>query len=399
MKILYIAPQIPFPPTDGGKISSFGVLKHLAEKGHDIDFVCYLKDCDPERAQKDLSPYCTPHLLPVRTENNLWGALRNLFSCAPYNVSKYISKQLSQFIEDYLEKFTPDVIHVNSLHMGWIVEEIRRYSAAPVLLRQENLEMNIMERYYQEQKNPLLKSFAWMQYRKFIRYEPELCARFDRCVMISAVDENRLKKLNPAIRTAVIPCGVESDLLAGYRPDRSEIKPYSLFHIGSLDWLPNRDGLVWFLREVLPELTARFPDTKLYLYGRDTRIDLDPRVAPHVERVGFVDSIAAAIADKRLAIVPLRIGGGIRIKILELMGMGHNIITTSVGREGIDVEDGNELLIADTREQWVERISGFFQGEYFPEMMAHRARRHIADYYAWDTITGDFERIYSELAG
>ena len=196
MKILSISPKVPIPANDGGKISIFGVLKSLHHLGHEIDFIAYLKDTPYEFALNELGKYSNPHILDIQTENNYWDMFLNLFSDVPYNISKYHRRELADFVKKYLNNKKSDVIHVTNLHMGWIVEVIKEIADIPIVLRQENLEMTIMKRFSDQQKNPFIKWYSGKQYQKFIKYEPGLCEKFDKCIMITDKDAAELNKLS-----------------------------------------------------------------------------------------------------------------------------------------------------------------------------------------------------------
>jgi len=280
--------------------------------------------------------------------------------------------------------------------MGWVIDIIRKYSKAPVVLRQENLEMMIMQRYYKTQKNIFLKCYAFIQYKKFLRYEPWLCEKFDKCIMMSEEDEKQLKLLNPDINTTVIPLGIERDLL---NISRGTSQPYSLVHIGSLQWYPNREGLDWFLNEILPTVVESFPDTKLYLYGGGVPENylLPENVSRNVIIKGFVENIWEELKDKSLAVIPLRIGSGIRVKILEMLAAGINIITTSIGKEGLAVDDNKELLTADSAGEFAEKIINFFENKFDSSRISCSGKSFIAENYLWENITKKFEQTYLDL--
>ena len=392
MNILQISPQVPLPLDDGGKIGIYNITKHLALRGHKIDFVTYLKHSNYDKAYYELSKICNPFILEVKTDNSLWGAAKNLISNIPYNISKYHSEALRLFLIKYFRENSVDVVHIDHLHMAWVVKILRELTLAPVVLREHNLEMRIMERFAENQKNSLLKKYAKMQYRRFIKYEPEMCSQFNACVMISENDERLLIKLKKNINTFVIPAGVEREFLDV--PKKKEIS-YSLFHIGSLLWQPNLDGLNWYLDEVFPFLIKKIPNVKLYVYGKGSnKIRLANNLIKNVEIVGYVENIWNEIADKQLAIVPLRIGGGIRIKIIELMALGKNIITTSIGKEGIDVKDGQHILIADNAEEFINKTIKFLNSEYDAAGLSTNSRILIQEKYTWNKIAEEFENVY-----
>ncbi len=248
MKILKIAPQIPLPLNDGGRIGIYNITKYLTDRGHQIDFVVYKKYSDKEAAYRELSKICNPFILDVNTEYSLVGVIKNIFPIIPLNISKYKSKTLEKFLVEYFQKNKVDIIHVDHLHMGWVIDILRELTNDPLVLREHNLEMRIMQRYSDRQKNPILKLYSKLQLKKFIKYEPELCGKFDASIMISEHDEKQLLFFNNKIKTYIIPAGVNSNL---FRVLKTELIPFSIFHIGSLLWYPNFDGLKWYLTAIL----------------------------------------------------------------------------------------------------------------------------------------------------
>ena len=392
MKILFITPKIPYPPIDGHKKSMWGVIKYLSLLGHKIVVVAYRQNENAELYISEIEKFVELHVLDVNTKNSLVGALKNMFSSVPYNLYKYRRKELTQFLEDYLQNKKVDLIHVTNSHMGWVIDIFNKLTEASVILRQENLELMIMKRFYETQRNPLLKLYAFIQYKKFVNYEPRLCARFDKCIMMSEEDEKQLKLYNPNVKTIVIPLGVEKDLL---KVSRGESQPYSLVHIGSLQWYPNREGLDWFLRDVFPTVIQKLPGTKLYLYGGGIpeNFHLPENVKQNIIVKGFVENIWEELKDKSLAIIPLRI----RVKIMELLAVGVNLITTSLGKEGLDVEDGKELLIADSSREFAEKIINFFEDKFDSCCMSSSGRSFIEKKFLWENIARKFEQTYFEL--
>jgi glycosyltransferase involved in cell wall biosynthesis len=395
MKILQIAPQIPLPLDVGGKIGIFGILKYLSLRGNEMYFAAYRKDTDKLWALNNLSEFCTPYIIDVQVNNSLIPALFNFFSPVPYNVSKFIKAKLTNFLLDFFGKNKVDIIHIDHLHLGWTIELLRNLTDAPVILREHNLEMKIMKRFFEKEKNPFIKRYAEIQYHKFIKYEPSLCEKFNKCIMITKEDEKDLLNLNSSIKTAVIPVGVETQLL---NFKKKEPIPFSLFHIGAMNWLPNYDGLKWFLEEIFPKIIRIKPEIKLYLYGKETeKIKISSLVSQNVIVKGYVKNIWEEISDKQLAIIPLRIGSGIRVKIIEMLAAGFNIISTSIGKEGIQANDNEHILIADTAEEFINKTIGFFDNSADHNLMIQNARKLIREKYTWNIIAEQFESEYLKL--
>lgn len=395
MRILQISPQIPFPLDDGGRKSIYGTTNYLHKRGHKIDLIAYRKHFDYNISFNALKDICTPHILDIQTDNNLPKAIINLFSPIPYNVSKYIRTELRKFLIQFLKKNEIDIVHVDNAHMGWTIDIIKNIKDVPVVLREHNVEIRIMQRFAENQTNPILKIYSQLQYKNFLKYEPMICGKFDNCIMITEDDEKEILHYNPDIKTTVIPAGIDSQLLE-YKS--KEIIPFTLFHIGSLSWLPNLDGLNWFLDEVFPDIIKKMPQTKLYIYGRDSEnFKINPLLKNNIIIRGYVKDIFSEISDKQLAIVPLRIGSGMRIKIIELMALGKNIISTSVGKEGININDNEHILIADKKEDFINKIIDVFNNKMNMGKMIKSSRDFIRENYTWDNVALQFENKYNEL--
>lgn len=392
MRILQIAPQVPFPLDDGGKIGIYNITKYLSLRGHEIDFVCYRKHSDYELSYSALKEICNPFILDVQTDNNFFDALINLFSPIPYNISKFHSSILEKFLRQRLKATKYDVAHIDHLHMAWIVKMLKDEFNIPCVLRQHNLEMMIMKRFSETDSNPLLKIFARSQFKKFLNYEPQLCSEFDSVAMITPEDETEILKLNNRIKSTIIPAGVDEKLLS---LKKENPKPFTLFFIGSLEWLPNADSIKWFLEDIFPKVVEKIPEIKLFVYGKKSEsLLVADRIKKNVRLQGYVDDIWKNIMDKELAIVPLRIGGGMRIKIVELLAAGQNILSTSIGAEGIPAENEKHLLIADDAESFANSIFNFFNNKYDKEKMIANSKKFIEENFTWSIMAEKFEKVY-----
>jgi len=373
----------------------FGITKYLSLLGHEIDFVSYRKNFNLESTLKDLRPYCDPTILDIQTGNNVISAIFNVFSHVPYNVSKYINRDLREFIIKYFKNNKPDIIHIDHLHMAWIVDDIRELTNAPIVLREHNVETNIMKRFSEKESNILLRWYSARQAKKLENYEVKYCRKFNKCIMITSVDEQQIRQLDSRIDTTTIEAGIDEHLL-NYR--KKEVIPKSLFHIGSLDWYPNKDGLEWFLNSVMPSLSEQIPEIKLFIYGSGAeKLKIDSKVKDNIEICGFVSNLAQNILNKELMIVPLRIGSGIRLKILEMLAMGCNILTTEIGKEGINAENKKHLLIGNSAEEFKSIIIDYLNGKYDKELISNNAKDLIRDSYTWPIIAKRFENEYMKI--
>lgn len=392
-RILYIAPKIPFPPNDGHTKSMFGFIKATFEIGYKIDLICYTQDKKP---QKELNKICNPFYLEISTPNNILGLIKNFFSNVPYNLAKYKRKELLKFLDNHLKRNEYDFIIIFNTHMGWIVDYLRAKTKSIIILREENLELSIMEKYFQNQENIILKLLAWIQYKKFIKYEPSLCEKFDACFMISSQDKEKLLNFSTKINAIVINSGIDEDLL---RFKKFNVDKYSIFHIGSLNWYPNLDGLMWFLDKVFPKIISKEPRSKLFIYGSNLPKDvlINDEIKNHIVNVGFVENIWQEISDKQIAIVPLRIGSGIRIKILELLASGNIVVSTSIGAEGIGLTNKQNILIADDENDFADVILKLFNDKHEIKKMIDNSKNYIENNFSRKIISQKIENELNNL--
>lgn len=393
MKILQIAPQVPYPLDAGGRIGIFNITKYVAALGHKIDLVMYSQTEGNQEASDVFSEFCTPHFVVADTKDSPVGALLNLFSLVPYNISKYIRPEMLAKVKELILKNDYDVVHIDHLHLAWLSGEIKKIKNIRVVLREHNLEMEIMQRFYENQKNPLIKFYAWMQYQKFRRYEPRLCGMTDTAMMITEVDRDKLLSFDTRLETTVIPAGVTEEFL---NQPAGETDPFTLFHVGSLEWIPNYTGLQWFIDRVMPELIKREPRIRLHIYGKAVeKLTIPSDVKNAVIITGYVKDLLAEIADKHMCIVPLSVGGGIRIKVLEMLALSKVVVSTSIGKEGIDASDGKEILVADSAEIFVEKILRVINHPDESQSIRVNAREFILQNYTWSSLAKKFTECYA----
>lgn len=395
MRILQIVSQVTFPPTDGGKLSVSGITKFLSGYGNEVHYFAYASKNNFKSAEL-ISKYAIPHLVLVDTRNTVMGAVLSFFSKLPYNMWKYKTSRMKKELTLFLRENKIDIVQVEQVHMGWVVDIVRKYTDVPIVLRPQNVETTIMERFYKNQKNFLIKLFSYFQFLKLRRYEPKLYEKFDVCVMISPIDEQRIKSTNPIINTVSVPAGIDEQLLT-YNNDDPD--PYSLVHLGHADWYPNYDGLNWFLNKIYPKILERDPKYMLYVYGggSTTKFPVPKELINNVKIMGFADDLWSELVGKSIGIVPLRIGGGIRIKIIEMLAFGINIVSTSIGAEGIGVKNGEHLSIADTEQEFCDAILNYQLDVERYNKMKVNGREFISKNYTWGRVGEKFQSIYNDL--
>jgi len=391
MRILQLTPRIPYPPDDGGKIGIFGITKYLALRGHEITLLSITSNQNSDLS--GLSEYCKVETVVMNTANSYLGMLFNLFSKTPYTISKYHGRAVLNKLKDLLQKNRFDIVHVDHLHMAYYGKFIKEKFGLPVVLREHNVESSIWERYYRGISNPLVKAYARFQFKKLYKYESRIVENFDQCFMITEKDKREIERMNPRVKASVIPAGVDTPY---FHPMDVPIEPYSIVSVASMDWLPNVEGILWFTT-IWPLVKEKIPQAKLYIVGKNPPAKIRDLARDDIIVTGFVKDVREYMAKAMVFIVPLRTGGGMRIKILNALAMGKAVVSTSVGCEGIDIENGKNIYIADTEEGFAERVIELLEDESKREELGKEGLKLVSQKYQWERIAERIEDEYKKI--
>ena len=320
--------------------------------------------------------------------------MKNLVSPLPVNIAKYIDKRVFDMIETVFAREKIQAVLVEQLHMaayGKFIAE--RYPATPVVLRQHNVESTIMNRFYKRQTNLLVKIYGWLQYVKLFRYESEIVSAFDKCLMLTRNDFNRIRSMNRSVRACVVNAGVD---VRKYAPaDSAQIDGNTLIFVGDMKWRPNEDALIWFLNHIFKPIEREIPSVRLIVVGKDPSEKIRKFANwKNIAVTGWVPDERPYLAKAALVIVPLRIGGGMRIKILNAMAMGKCVVSTSIGAEGIDAVNGRHIVLADRPAAFAGEVCRILKNPAAAEKIGAAARDLALQKYAWPVV---LERLEGEL--
>lgn len=308
-----------------------------------------------------------------------------------YHVKRYVSEEFAAKLREILEKEQFDVVHVESIFLTPYVPLIRKYSDAKVMLRAHNVEHLIWKRVAQSCLNPLKKWYLKHLSLTLRAYELEHVNDYDGIVCITKNDADYFRQSGCRKPVSVIPFGVEPEDVP-----HVEVEPDSLFHIGAMDWLPNQESIRWLLEEVWPVVHREVPQAKLYLAGRKMPERWMKSRIEGVSVVGEVPDAMYFIGSKKINVVPLLSGSGIRVKIIEAMSVGKTVITTTVGAQGIDYTDGVNLLIANTPEEFAMQIKRCLEDDDLCRQVGEAAERLIAEQYDEGMLADKLLNFYNE---
>lgn len=401
MKILQICPKPPYPPSDGGTIAMNNLTQGLLKSGQCVKVLALETPKHSVQTNSIPDSYIeATHLETVYADTTVSvpAAMRGLFSRRSYQVDRFYSKTFASKIAEVLKREQYDIVHLESVYTTPYIPVIRQFSKAKIVLRTHNVEHLIWQRMAKNEQN-LAKRWAIKVFSNQLkRYEGSLGNQIDGVASISTPDHLFFKELYPSVPTEVIPFGIDLD---DYEPEDDYMpsdKP-ELFHIGSMDWMPNIEGVEWFLEEVWPSILREFPEVTFTIAGRKIPPEIRQREDSNVLIAGEVESANAFMLSKDIMIVPILAGSGIRVKIIEGMALGKVIITTSIGAEGLDVENGKNILIADTPEEFVSAVEKCVKTPDLCSILGENARNFVSLYHNNEQITLKLIDFYSSILG
>lgn len=378
----------PYPATDGGKIVTYNTLKYMKRKGVKNILITF----NNEIIKSELDNIAEVNIVEKDTKNSVKGMLLNILSYTPYNMSKYYDERVNVLIDDIIGKQHVDVIYIDHLHMAIYGEYIKaKYPQILLLLRQHNVETTIMERFYKNQTNLIVKAYSYLQYIKLKKYESKIARFFDLLLMLTDDDKERMMQMCNNINIRTISAGVDIDR---YYPNNTCLEENSIVFLGAMNWLPNEDGVMWFVEEVFNKIIEKEPSVKFYIVGKNPSEKIKMLQNNNIIVTGFVEDDREYIEKASVFIVPLRIGGGMRIKILNAMSMGKCIISTSIGAEGIDVINKKEIFIEDEVDELANRILYAIKNKENNINIGVNARKKTIQKYSWEAIT---DEIFTEI--
>ena len=397
MDILFFANLIPFPLDGGGKIFTYSVLKALS-KDNNIDLICFYEHEDVEKARKELMTLCNSiTVLPIKvtTSENIKlmmaKAIGSLGSTYPLGVKKYITSEMKSALHSIMNKKKYACAFFNILAMyayAPIVKEID--NSIKTVLYEQNCEALIYERYFKETSNFMKKIFLQIESSKLKRFEQNSINSCDQLILLSKEDQKALGVSNQ--KCSVIPIGIDPVTYQKNYFERVNGVLKMLF-VGTMTWSPNNEGIVWFLENVMP-LYADNKKYELYIVGKNPSEKVQRLCAKYnnVQLMGYVDSVEDYYKKCDILIVPLFIGSGQRVKIIEAFSRGFVAVSTTIGVEGLYYRNGDTILIADSKEEFKIQIDRCFDSSLLKKI-GDGSKRVFEQEYSTDIIAKKLNQV------
>jgi len=399
MKVLVIDEEVPYPLNSGKRLRTFNLLKNLSPK-HDILFICREYE-DGEgiysQALEDIGIKTIVVHHPIRKKVGikfLFALFFNIFSKYPYTVASHFSNELIKELNIIKQKEKFDVIHCE-----WTPYAINTMSIhdIPIVVDAHNVEAMIWQRYYEIESNPFKKGYLYLQWKKMLNFEKVTFNKFNKIVAVSQNDKKIISQFVDEDKIRVVDNGVDTDYFSSLGNDEDN---FSLIFSGAMDWRPNVDAMFFFLDEIWPNILSSHPICSLTIVGRNPLQVLKDRIknTTSVTLTGTVDDVRPYIDRSSIFIVPLRVGGGSRLKILEALSMKKPVVSTSIGAEGLDVENGKDIIIADDTGSFTKAIELLFNDSQLRRTLGNAGRTLVEDKYQWKVISDKLEKVWIEVS-
>jgi len=398
LRILILTHRVPFPQNGGYPIVVCNTIRGLVNQGHDVSLVALnARKNHHENTEDDnyLLSKINYRAYDIDINVSVFEVAVNLFSKTSFNIDKYYNADFEKLLVRELRNKDYDIIQFEGLLVSLYLGAVRKVSKAKLIYRSHNIENQVWERLAEQKTDPFKKSYLKMHAKRIKNYELQQLNSFNGIAVFTNQDKGTLLEYGVKIPIEVLPVSLN---LEHYKPDFSKTEFPSLFFLGSLDWLPNREGIEWFIENFNKDLTDGELRVKFYVAGNDIpeRFD-DYDVMGKIFIQGEVDDALEFLNSKSIMIVPLMSGGGMRVKIVEGMAMQKCIISTSLGAEGINYTDGENILIANDYDEFYEAIKLCIADEEYTKNVGRNARKLIEEQYNVDKITKMLLEFYNTI--
>ncbi len=392
MHILWIKTEFLHPVDKGGRIRSYQMLRAL-KRDHRITYLTLDDGSAAPDAATLAGEYSdaverVPFAPPAKGSLAFWMDLaRNALSSLPYAVDRYRSMALRERIAALCARGDVDVVVCDFLAPSLNVPDDL---GVPTVLFQHNVEAMIWERHAQVAANPVKRAYMREQWRRMLRHERAECARFDHVIAVSPQDAAVFSTQFGLGNVSHVPTGVDTEF---FQPSGNEVQQsHELVFTGSMDWMPNEDAMNWFAAEILPLVQARVPDVTVTVVGRNPPASIRalPETHPAIRVTGSVPDVRPYIERAAVFIVPMRVGGGTRLKIYEAMAMERAVVSTAIGAEGLPVNDGVDAVIADKPQAFADAVVALLEDPARAAQIGQAAATVVRTENGWDGVAARF---------
>lgn len=405
LKILWLSHFVPYPPKGGCFQRSYNLIKQVSRENNVYLVALRHKDksthpeSEVKKAKKELEKYCKKvFIIDIKSFSGLniyYLALKSIFTGDPLTVNLFKSKEMHDLIKKLTKEINFDIAHYDTISLA---EYFNDTGSIPKFLTHHGIESFMVRRRMKNETSILKKLYFLVESNKLRKYEKNNCYKYNLNIMVSEDDKYMLKEISPNSRMDVVENGVDIEF---FLPKNNHENTNSLIFAGRLDQYSNMDAILYFCRNIWPIVRERFPKIRFSIIGNNPPRKL-LELAENDERIevlGYVDDVRPYFSKATISVCPIRDGGGTRIKILDAMAMGMPIISTSIGCEGIDITPGENVLIANTTEDFIESLERITTDENLRKNLSELARKNVENKYSWNIIGEKLNNYYNLFNG
>ncbi len=397
MRILQLSNKPPYPPNDGSAIAVYNMGCGFIANGVELTLLTIntKKHFKPDELVEEHFKKQSHYTSVYRdTEVNAGGALLNLFSNKSYIASRFYFKQFEEKLISILKKNTFDIVQLESIFMGDYIPAIRAHSKAKISVRTHNIEHLIWQRILENEKSIFKKKYIALQNKRLKQFENKILQSVDTIVPITTVDEKYFRNWGINKPFFSSPTGL---MLDKYNVNHTKEIPNSVFHFGSMDWMPNEEAVLWFLENVWDLALQKIPHAKFYVVGRDMSQNILALKKPNVIIVGKSESAELVYQSYSIMVIPLLSGSGMRIKMIEGMAYAKPIVSTRIGAEGIAVTAEKNCLIADNQVDFANALAALLSNDEKRKNIGVEARKFAEQYFTNTTLVKQLIDFYKTI--
>jgi sugar transferase (PEP-CTERM/EpsH1 system associated) len=400
MKILYISPFLPYPPDDGDKIRLFNLIKKISNQ-HEVSIIALIRSPQEARFVPELKKYCAQVATVVQKNLSRPMKLKALFqgviSKEPLESRLILSSQILNEIGKFTSRYQYDIVQIEHTSIASSIKAVARSCHSKKIIVIHNIGFIQYSRMLKVEKRLLSKIRTYANCKMLYKWEMQLIEKFDKCLTVSDKNKVIMQSINPNLDITVIENGVD---IEHYKPLPRSSHNKNLLFTGLMQYEPNHDAVLYFYREIFPLIERGMPSCRFFIVGKGPREEIRNLARyDNVKVTGYVNDVVPYYEESDIFVVPLRAGGGTRLKILEAMALGRPVISTSLGCEGLDVVDGQHLLIADDPILFAEKTLQLFKDKVLYERLVRNARALVENRYSWTGIADRLLSFYSGIAG
>lgn len=381
-KILIISPYFPFPARDGGKVRLYNLIKHLSEK-NEVYLLAYIEPTADKSCVDLAKEFCTGVFPVLREEDK-----RIIREDLPRSVSFFYTQAMIDELAKVLDMVKPDIVQLDFLIMTEYVKHIKN---VPVFYTEHD--MGLLDFNQSFHDRDLDDSERFFEWKKLVQYEKKILDFFNSVIVLTERDKKLIENLNDNIKATIIPTGVDTDF---YKPNDYTDSEKNLVFVGHYKHFPNADAIVYFVKNIYPKVVQKVPNIKLYIVGSGVTKAVEDLKNNNIIITGEVEDIRQYLKKPNIFVAPVRLGGGIKGKVLEAMAMGVPVVATKEAISGIDYSIGNFALISDDIDVFADNVVKLYNNETMYKALSDNSRKIVEANYDWKKIVEKLNNFYSQ---